>query len=410
MFAKQREWWQLPNTVKMLVGGYGSGKTKTLCKRAIASALHNAPVPVTLVSPTFPMGRRTVLPTMEELLEGKSTIRRDLTWAHQKGEHAYVIKLECRPPATVMYLSGDNPDSLKGSNLASAYIDEPFIMDIKVYEQMHARCRHPSAKLIEIGLTGTPEELNWGYDLAEGELGRTTDVGVVRATTMDNKALPEDYYKRLLQTYDSKTADAYVRGMFVNLAKGQVYYGFDRSRNVQDLDAKPFPGAHYFIGMDFNVNPMAFCKGWRSDDHCHISHEWEVPNSDTQYAAGVLRDHLPPTRLVYPDPSCRQRHTNAPGGETDFLALQRAGFTVLAPIHAWPRRDSLNAVNKKLQEGTLTISPRCTRLVKYLLELTHERWNQQQSMTHLTDALRYPITYMFPVVRPNVGMSKLIGP
>ena len=49
MFSHQRDWWALPNFIKALVGGYGSGKTLIGSKRIIALALVNAPCPVAIV-------------------------------------------------------------------------------------------------------------------------------------------------------------------------------------------------------------------------------------------------------------------------------------------------------------------------------------------------------------------------
>jgi hypothetical protein len=212
-----------------------------------------------------------------------------------------------------------------------------------------------------------------------------------------------------LETYDEKTADAYVRGKFVNLAKGTVYYGFNRERNIRTV-AKTPPYVHFIAGMDFNVNPMAMCAGWRDGVNLHFTHEWEMANADTEYACQVLKEALPNHRLIYPDPTGNSRHTNAAAGVTDFSIIRSKGLLVEAPHEPWARRDSLNAVNKKLSDGTLTFDPKCKKLIKYMMELTHERWNQQQSMTHLTDAMRYPVTYMFPVLRPGAGVARLVGP
>jgi hypothetical protein len=225
---------------------------------------------------------------------------------------------------------------------------------------------------------------------------------------MDNLAVTEDYSKRLLETYDEKTADAYVRGKFVNLASGTVYYGFNKERSVKAV-LKPSPYHTKIVGMDFNVNPMAMCAGWRDGNQLHFTHEWEMPNADTDYACQVLKEALPEHRMVYPDPTGNARHTNAPAGVTDFTTIRKHRLVVEAPHEPWARRDSLNSVNKKLSDGTLSFDPKCKKLIKYMMELTHERWNQQQHMTHLTDAMRYPVTFLFPIRRAGLGVQQLIG-
>lgn len=42
MWHHQSDWRDMPNLVRLLVTGYGGGKTVTLCKRMVALALANA--------------------------------------------------------------------------------------------------------------------------------------------------------------------------------------------------------------------------------------------------------------------------------------------------------------------------------------------------------------------------------
>ena len=410
MFEHQRRWWSLTNFIRLMVGGYGSGKSVSLCKWSIAAALHNAPSWGAIVSPSFPQARRTIIPQIEGLLAGKAALRPDLTYRHNKGEHSFTISVEARPPATLLYLSGDNPDSLKGPNLGTAAIDEPFIQERAVFDQMMARCRDPRAKILAIALGGTPEQLNWGYDICEGEDKGKYDIGVVSASTEENKSLPPEYVERLLKSYDEKTADAYVRGKFVNLTAGRVYYAFDRARNVRVIPQKEAErGITEFVGMDFNVNPMAFVVGWHAGTQVHITHEYELPNSDTEYACSMIREKHPNVRMCFPDPTGRRRQTNAPGGMSDFKWIGRAGLVVMAPIEPWTRRDSFNSVNKKLSEGKLTIDPSCRKLLHYVQNYAHETMSKQESMSHLLDAMRYPVTYLFPVHRPASLVTQMVG-
>ena len=49
LFPHQRELIELPNFIKVLVMGYGGGKSLLIGKRAIAAALHNAPVAAAII-------------------------------------------------------------------------------------------------------------------------------------------------------------------------------------------------------------------------------------------------------------------------------------------------------------------------------------------------------------------------
>ena len=52
MLPPQRAWWELPNFIKLLVGGYGSGKTHIGAMRSILLSYRNAGLPGQYVSPS----------------------------------------------------------------------------------------------------------------------------------------------------------------------------------------------------------------------------------------------------------------------------------------------------------------------------------------------------------------------
>jgi hypothetical protein len=419
MFAPQLEWWNLPNFIKVLVTGYGGGKSFILAKRMIGLALKNAPVPVAIVCPNLPQAKLTTIPTIDGLLEGKrQLLGRGFRYRYNGTPPIhYTIEYRGRR-ATIYILSAERPQSLKGGNLAAVGMEEPFIQPEESFQQMIARIRHPDAVHQELAIAGTPENLNWGYELCEGELSKRYDVGVVHASTMANKSLPDDYAKRMLAGYDEKAASAYVQGRFTNLSKGVVYHAFDREENVVEL--APPSGAQVGIGMDFNVNPMAATLFWWKGQDMHIFCEFEFPNADTEYAALAIQD-IAWERFrirvedVFPDASGKNRSTSAPGGISDFVILKQLGFTIHSKDANPPRRDRYNATNRKFKSKggriTLTIDPSCTRLAKYFTQYTHEIRNKKQGeeMSHLLDAATYPVAYLFPILRSSLSASKFEG-
>lgn len=414
MWEYQRQWWDLPNFIKLLVGGYGAGKTIIGAKRAISLALENAPVAVAVVSPTYKVARETMVLTIKELLTGKrDLLGKRFKWRYFKQRDEFEIRYKGRFARILLY-SGDRPETLKGPNLAAAVIDEPFIQPEEVFHQMVARVRHPKAKRLEIALTGTPEELNWGYDLAVGDLSKRHDVGMVVASTRKNRALDPGYVERLEASYTGRAAEAFIDGKFVSLAQGQVYYAFDPGENVVRRQAPS--DAQWGIGMDFNVNPMAFVVFWKWRDTIHFVREYELPNADTEYACSVAREHWG-NRVndVYPDASGRQRHTNAPGGVSDFYYIRRAQYQIHCGEANPPVRDRENAVNAvfKAANGRVrgTVDPDCEKLIKYLSLYNHENKHkkEQQAMSHLLDAMGYPIARLFPVNKEVTKVKRLHG-
>ena len=158
-------------------------------------------------------------------------------------------------------------------------------------------------------------------------------MGIVQASSLENKALAEGKVEQMLASLDPKAAQAYVHGMFVNLATGLVYYAFDRGENVVNLRMPN--GAEIGVGMDFNVNPMAAVVFWfirGKNPHVHIFDEIELPNSSTPDMCQVLQQrysHLGLTE-VYPDASGKNRTTAGPVGTSDYAQLEEAGFNINA--------------------------------------------------------------------------------
>lgn len=439
MFEHQRKFWQLPNFIKVLVGGYGSGKTLIGAKRIISLALQNAPVPVAAVSPTFPLARHTTIATIRALLAGKQTILgRQFVWKYNHQYHEFTIRYRGRTASIFVY-SGDDPDALRGPNLGAAWLDEPFLMELAVFEQMNYRVRHPLARHREIYCTGTPEQLNWGYDLCVGEMRDRYDVGMITASTRSNFALPGDYLERLEAGMDEKAALAYIDGAFVNLAKGQVYYGFSAECVVEQpfpITGDGKPAAEFGVGMDFNVNPMAACCWYITGGRMHVFDEIELPNADTEFMCETLRDRKiwldadgKPTdkkdrrakqveygkfiTTVCPDATGSHRHTSAPGAKSDFTYIRAAGFHIDAPPENPKRRERYNNVNGALKSRSgvsrVTVSPRCKKLIKYLGLYNHELMNKQKEMSHLLDAFGYPISRRYPIYKPSVKQMAIQG-
>lgn len=408
MWEHQRRWWDSKAFIKALVTGYGGGKTMVAAKRSISLALHNAPSPHLCVSPSYKIARRTLVPMIKALLNGKQAMIPGFNFRFNRSEFEFEIRHGQRE-AHIWINSGDDPDSLKGPNIGSALVDEPFIQDREVFEQVLARVRDPIAKHREIGLTGTPEELNWGYDICEGEERENFDIEVIQAPTDANRALPPEYVQRLRKGYSARAVMAYVEGKFVSLADGMVYYAFN-DLNVAMLKD---PGHELSVGMDFNVDPMAACVFWRNGSHMHVIEEIELPNSDTEQMCSVIREKYGDrVKTVFPDASGRARKSSAPGGRSDFYYIERAGFAIDCGSYNPPIRDRYNAVNGKLKpaEGkpTLTIDPKCKKLIMYMKSYSHRKLNDQKHMSHLLDAVGYPVVRLFPV-KPVVHNLQVRG-
>ena len=389
----QLKWWELPNFIKLLVGGYGCGKTYIGALRSLYLSYINRPHPGQFVSPTYNMQHKTIIPHLKEICQRSGmeyTYKQQLSEFHIHNWGGFF-----------WFGSGDKPDSLRGPNLAWAGIDEPFIQKKEVLDQMLARVRLADAPQKEIFLTGTPEELNWGYDLCMNDSDQY-DVGYIYGNTKDNVHNDPEYFNRLWNSYTPEMREAYLNGKFVNLTQGRVYKPFDRDKHIIHQNVE---GLTISAGLDFNVDYMtaevfAIGNGW-----IHFIDEIRLTyDSDSFILAEKLRSRYSGIN-VYPDPTGKSRKSSST--KSDHQIFRDAGFRSIFRGQV-KVRDRTNAVNKLLMHGRLTIEPgKCPRLVA---DLERNVWKNNDidkqadiSMTHAGDAAGYPIEYIYPVTHREAG-------
>ena len=391
----QRTWWDLPNFIKILVGGFGCGKTWVGSLRAIYLSYLNSGILGMYVSPTFAIAELTTIPIIKDIL---SRLEQDYTYNQTK--HIFHI---LRWDGFIKIASGDDPVSLKGGNMAWAGIDEPFVQKRLVFEEVQRRVRHPLAKHKEIFMTGTPEELGWGYDLCMNT-EKNYDVGFVYGKTKDNLFLGGengDYYKGLFAAYSEQQRKAYLEGNFLNLMQGRVYGEFDRDKNIYKL-----PRHEAFdicAGLDFNVDYMTAEIFYNMGSGVHFFDELRMANTNTFELAEKLRQKYA-NITIYPDPTGGARKTSSQ--KTDFEILKSYGYNVCARQRV-EVRDRINAVNRMFRLKRASIEPgTCPWLVK---DLERDVWKSgdidktEPTLTHAGDAAGYAIEYLYPVNETRIS-------
>lgn len=345
------------------------------------------------VSPTYKLAKKTIIPTLKEI-----ATRSDISLIHNKTDNEFKID---NWDGYFWIGSGDDPDSLRGPNLAWAGIDEPFIQSIDVFEQMLARVRHPQAAHRELFLTGTPEELNWGYDLAMNDEGRY-DVGLVRGRTKNNKHLPKEFYDTLYSAYSKEMVDAYLEGEFVNLKQGRAYKPFKRDIHVKHVD---YTGLRVGAGLDFNVDHMSaeiFAEG---NGWVHFFDEIRLKNSNSFELSEELARKYPGIR-VYPDVTGKSRKSSST--KSDHQIFREAGFTVVYNGESNPPvMDRVNSINEMLIKENFSIEPNtCYYLLTDLERVVFKSGDldktSDESLTHASDAAGYAVHYLYPKVRNRV--------
>jgi hypothetical protein len=276
----QREFIAASERECLLLGGYGSGKTAALVAKHLKLAFINTGCDSIIVCPTMPQAKKTVIPHIENLL---ALLEKDVEIEENKTDKMYRI------PSVrhrIWVQSGDHPDSLKGSNLSHASIDEPFIQNYDVFKQVVARIREPKAKQQQLNLSGTPEGLNWGYsefilkaakkmsttsddietrlDL-NGTVAYTTQTEVrgkmietsrriILGQTYQNPDVSDEYIASMDENYSDAEKEMYLKAKFRDLkTEGAIFQNFSKY-NLCEIPYQT--GYPLFIDFDYNKSPM----------------------------------------------------------------------------------------------------------------------------------------------------------
>lgn len=336
-------------------------------------------------------------PTLIEILDTNQ-----IPYNHNKAEHNFYFP---RWKGLIWLRSGDKPEKLKGINGGLIGIDEPFIQDENIYKIALSRARHPEAKIKGLVLTGTPEKLNWGYDLIKKD---SDNVAVYRGSTHDNASnLGEEYIDHLKEHYSDKEIQAYVYGEFVNMTTGLVYYPFTPSQNVipnyTPVDFRPLE-----ISCDFNVGLMAWHIGQElnGQDFTFDSVELEG-QANTELMCQMLKSKYPNHRggyIFFVDMAGNQRRTSATATDIQIIKenfpASPVFFNRIANIK--DRTDALNARLRNAKgEVNYFITEKCKRLIRDYERVTWEMLQNKaraEDLTHASDGESYRFYHKYPLI------------
>lgn len=391
-----------------LVGGYGSGKSRSLALKAIQLAGLNQGYAGTLYSATYELATQVLMPVLEEMLL--------LFNIPYKYRATPLPKFTLHLPGgdTVIFIRAfENQARIIGYNLAWAGIDEidtirPGLAET-AWKKLQGRMRAGNIRQIFTG--STPEGYRFLYGYFEEQRlrleaeGKNPNRALIRASTLDNPFLPDDFVDRLYNEYPEELVQAYIHGHFVNLNGNTVYYCYDRQLNRSDRIPKDTDILH--IGMDFNIGKMAAVV-FVDEGEKTIACGELVDLYDTPAMINAIKQRFPNQAQhrmirIYPDASGNNRDTRG-SGETDHTLLVQAGFQVLANPSNPGVRDRINSgnamfCNSKDERRLLVNDSACPQLANALEQQTwvDGKPDKSRGIDHELDAFGYPIIYRFPI-------------
>jgi predicted phage terminase large subunit-like protein len=182
------------------VGGRGAGKTVAGCHRVLMRALPGATYLV--AAPTYPMLWDITIPPLLERA-------RQFQFLHSFHMSRMVMTLG--NGAKLLLRSADNPDRLRGPNLAGAWFDEAGLMSEKARDVVRLALRGVQGAWL--AATFTPNgRSHWTYPTFGSGRENTT---LCRASTFDNPFLPEDFLALAKSEYTGVQARQELMGEFV---------------------------------------------------------------------------------------------------------------------------------------------------------------------------------------------------
>ena len=385
--------------------GYGAGKTRALCAKAVHLAMANQGFIGVVMEPTGPLIRDIWQSDFDDFLETY-----DIPYTFRASPlPEYTLHLP-GGDTKILCRSFENWQRIIGINGAWVLADEidtvnPAIAN-KAFPKILGRLR--SGNVRQFAAASTPEGFRWMWQTFASDDGKgREDRRLIRMRTQDNPHLPPDFIERMQANYDPQLLKAYLDGEFVNLTTGQVYDRFDRVKHVTtqvpDISREPLR-----IGVDFNVGNMSAIIAIRAGKSLYVVDEVSGAH-DTDALAQKIKAHYPDHKIyIYPDASGGNRSTNAT--QTDIAILESYGMSNQSPKANPPVRDRVAAVQALLENGKgevrLKIAASCVKMIEGLeLQSYTEKGDPDKDAgyDHMNDALGYLIWREFNPLHAGAG-------
>ena len=270
----QHEFLTSSHRTTAFIAGVGSGKTYASTIKALAMPPNTTGM---IVAPTYDMAKTISVTTLLEIAE-------PLIANYNKAD----LEIQLIDNKQIYFRSADRPDRLRGPNLNWVALDEARDIHEQAYLIALGRVRRPPEKL---WVTTTPRPRTWLRNLANDPETHT-----IRATTMTNPHLSEDYLNSLKHYY-GEGSDFYrqeVLGEFVDFT-GAVY------QNPTRYDGPP-PLGRSATGCDFAYTHndgdwTVFVEGIEAEGIIYLTGMYRAQTDATIWAS-VLTQYPNPTAII----------------------------------------------------------------------------------------------------------------
>jgi hypothetical protein len=365
----------------------------------------------------------------------------------------------------------DDPDKLRGPNLAFFAVDEASYAAEASWLQLEARLRDPLAtEKAGIG-AWTPKGWNWLYRKFIKQEKPDSNYQAVLANPMENTYLDADYYPGLMRSYSPNFAKQEVLGHYLNVFSGRAYDSFSSEAEGNIWHANGQENYSGFLSCayrkdrpilwscDWNISPATsvICQSVSlvptpsnpfaargpdprvggAEKQLNVLDELYLPDTNTEQHCEAfyekIRPKLMPGRKLhvigYGDASGERRQSSS--SESDYAIIRRFfsrhasefQFELRVPSANPLVKDRINAVNAMAcnYNGVrrLAVHERCKMLIRDLEEVSwamdgNENMlptlsTKNKVLTHVSDALGYLIHFEWPIKGTIGYKSGFIG-
>lgn len=431
-----------------LVGGYGCGKTRAFCLKAIQLASLNIGHTGMLCEPTNTMLYDVLIPEFQALLEEYG-----IPFEYKQSPRPTFTLTFANGTSEIKMRSAENFGRLVGLNLAWFGVDE---IDtafnrkkdkiMQMWRVLISRLR-AKAPVQQGFVCSTPEGFGFLYEFFVKEMDEAKLIGkpktdrlMIKAKTVDNPHLTQEYIDSLISQYPPNLIRAYMEGEFVNLNNATIYDTFNRVDNNSfttldsfeeevgkgiympdnvsaSVDMDTLHRMHLqwqanalnkrtplHIGMDFNVGKCAAVVHI-IDAIGPIAVDEIMGIKNTEEMIKEIKRRYPNRQItVYPDASGGSQKSNS--AQTDHNLLKSAGFAVECPNKNPPVVDRINSMNAMFcnGEGRRRYRVNVQKCPKYTEALEQQTYDnngnpdKSHDNDHPNDAAGYFIWKKFPLL------------
>lgn len=428
---KQLQFFRSHEPLYLFCGGVGSGKSFAGGTWGLAQALRYPKARGFVGANTYLQLSKSTLPHLWRLLR-----QHRIPFAYGKApppawkiespfpDHKNVISLA--NGAQILTYSLDNYDAMRGIEVAWAWIDETrdtaqeafdvLLERLRGFDDIYPGMRYP------LRVTTTPNGFDWLWERFVDPDHRMPGAGYVTATSYENPHNPANYAEQLEARLGKNLARQQIHAEFLNLAVGRAY-AFQRAVHMGPVHYRP--DLPLIVGHDFNVAPLCavVMQADRQERSIEVLSEIVIPDSaqTRESAAEICRQFktcrqpgpgggMPAQMIVFADAAGRSRDTRGTMSDLAILLAElrktfpqaRDGTPSSNPLVV----DRVNALNALFDPAKgpprIRISPTCGKLIRDLEQVsfkpgTRELDKTNGQLTHLSDALGYPVAALFPV-------------